>query len=260
MLIDWFTVIAQIINFLILVWLLKRFLYKPILKAVNEREKKIADQLNDAAMKEAEAQKEKNEFQQKNNEFDLQLSSLLNQAKEEAKDERKKLMEEARKEADALRLKFQESLKNQQQQLNNEIIQRIQKEVMAVSRKLLADLADITLEENMALVFLRKIKALKDEEKRMLSQALSSSNKVTIVSTYALTDMTKEEIKNTIKNISSSVTDISFETSSTQICGIDLNTTGYKLSWSISDYLQLVEKNAGILMKDQANASIRIVK
>ncbi|NLX99005.1 MAG: hypothetical protein GXY83_22905 [Rhodopirellula sp.] len=32
--IDWFTVAAQVVNFLILVWLLKRFLYKPILHAI----------------------------------------------------------------------------------------------------------------------------------------------------------------------------------------------------------------------------------
>ena len=40
--INWFTVVAQVINFLILVWLLKRFLYKPILHAIDEREKGIA--------------------------------------------------------------------------------------------------------------------------------------------------------------------------------------------------------------------------
>ena len=42
MLIDWFTVVAQVVNFLILVWLLKRFLYKPILDAIDAREKRIA--------------------------------------------------------------------------------------------------------------------------------------------------------------------------------------------------------------------------
>jgi len=42
MLIDWFTVGAQVINFAILVWLLKRFLYKPILAAVDAREARIA--------------------------------------------------------------------------------------------------------------------------------------------------------------------------------------------------------------------------
>ena len=38
MLIDWFTVVAQAANFLVLVWLLKRFLYKPILGAMDARE------------------------------------------------------------------------------------------------------------------------------------------------------------------------------------------------------------------------------
>ena len=37
MLIDWFTVGAQALNFIILVWLLKRFLYKPILDAIDAR-------------------------------------------------------------------------------------------------------------------------------------------------------------------------------------------------------------------------------
>jgi F-type H+-transporting ATPase subunit b len=59
MLIDWFTVIAQIINFLILVYLLKRFLYKPILNAIDEREKRIASQLEDAAKQKAEAIRKK---------------------------------------------------------------------------------------------------------------------------------------------------------------------------------------------------------
>jgi F-type H+-transporting ATPase subunit b len=55
--INWFTFIAQIINFLILVWLLRHFLYKPILNAVDEREKKIAGQLKDAKADKADAKK-----------------------------------------------------------------------------------------------------------------------------------------------------------------------------------------------------------
>ena len=77
MLIDWFTVVAQAINFLILVWLLKRFLYKPILHAIDEREKGIAAQLAEAEAKKAEAQKERDEFQHKNETFDQERAALL---------------------------------------------------------------------------------------------------------------------------------------------------------------------------------------
>ena len=94
MLIDWFTVGAQVVNFLILVWLLKRFLYRPILNAIDVREKRIAAELADAAAKQTGAQKERDEFQHKNEEFDRQRAALLRQATDEAKAERQRLLDE----------------------------------------------------------------------------------------------------------------------------------------------------------------------
>ena len=114
MLIDWFTIAAQVLNFLILVWLLKRFLYQPILQALDAREQRIATELADADAKKAEAQKERDEFQDKNEEFDQQRVALLSKAKDEAKAERQRLLEEARQAAEALRAKRQEALKREQ--------------------------------------------------------------------------------------------------------------------------------------------------
>src|ERR1700685_3358670 len=100
MLIDWFTVAAQAINFLILVWLLKRFLYKRILHAIDEREKGIATQLAQAEAKKADAQKERDDFQHKKEAFDQERAALLKEATDEAKAERERLLEEARRDAD----------------------------------------------------------------------------------------------------------------------------------------------------------------
>ena len=75
----WFTIVAQAINFLILVWLFKRFLYKPILHAIDEREKGIAAQLAGAEAKVAEAQKERDEFQHKNETFDQRAGRAVDQ-------------------------------------------------------------------------------------------------------------------------------------------------------------------------------------
>ena len=102
MLIDWFTVGAQALNFLILVWLMKRFLYKPILHAIDAREERIAKELADADAKKAEAQKERDEFEHKNEEFDQQRAALLSKATDEAQAERQRLLDEARKAAAAL--------------------------------------------------------------------------------------------------------------------------------------------------------------
>ena len=64
---------AQALNFLILVWLLKRFLYQPVLDAIRTREQRIAMQLADAASKEAAATKEREEFARKNADRDSEI-------------------------------------------------------------------------------------------------------------------------------------------------------------------------------------------
>ena len=84
---------------------MKRFLYKPILHAIDEREKRIATELADADAKKAEAQKEHDEFQHKNEEFDQQRAALLSKATDEAKAERQRLLDEARKAADGFEFK-----------------------------------------------------------------------------------------------------------------------------------------------------------
>ena len=149
MLIDWFTVSAQVVNFLILVWLLKRFLYRPILNAIDAREKRIATELADADAKKDEAIKERDEFQHKNEEFDRQRAALLSQATDEAKAERQRLFDEARKAADAFSAARQDTLRNDAHNLNHAISRRTQQEVFAIARKALMDLATTSLEERL---------------------------------------------------------------------------------------------------------------
>src|ERR1700687_1327815 len=135
MLIDWFTVGAQTLNFIILVWLLKRFLYKPILNAVDAREKRIAAELADADAKKAEAQKEGDECQHRNEEFDQQRAALLSKATDEANAECQRLLDDARKAPDALSVKRMDALRNDAHQLSQAIARRTRQEVFAIARK-----------------------------------------------------------------------------------------------------------------------------
>src|ERR1035438_4841438 len=168
MLIDWFTVAAQALNFLILVWMMKRFLYKPILNAIDAREKLVAAELADAAGKKAEAQKDRDEFKKKNEEFDQQRAALLSKATDEAKAERQRLLDEAAKAADALSAKRQETLINDAHNLNQAISRRTQQEVFAIARKALTDLATTSLEERLGEVFTRRLREMDGKAKANL--------------------------------------------------------------------------------------------
>ncbi|BBL64591.1 ATP synthase B chain [Methanosarcina mazei TMA] len=257
MLIDWFTVVAQVVNFLILVWLLKHFLYKPILNAVDAREKKVADELKNADAKEAEAQKEKEEFKHKNEDFDQQRNALLNKAKEEAKAKRQQLFEEVRKDASDLRAKQQEALRNDEQNLSQEIGRRTQQEVFNIARKVLTDMAGTSLEERAVDVFAQRLRNLKDEEKKQLASALSASSSQMLIRTaFDLPQAQRDSIKKTIKETLGIETQPKFETAPDLVSGIELTTDGQKVAWSIANYLTLMQKSIDEKLKEQFKGKV----
>ena len=252
MLIDWFTVGAQALNFLILVWLMKHFLYKPILNAIDAREKLIATELAAAAAKKAEAQKEHEEFQHKNEEFDQQRAARLSKATDEAKAERQRLLDEARKAADALSAKRQEALKNDAHNLSQAISRRTQQEVFAITRKALTDLATTSLEERVGEVFTRRLREMDGNAKETLGEALKTAPEPAVVrSAFDLPKDQRAAIQNAVNETFSADIHLRFETKPDLVSGIELTANGQKVAWSIADYLASLEKGVGELLKEQ---------
>jgi len=252
--INWFTVIAQVLNFLLLVWLLRRFLYKPILDAINKRESKITSQLNEAEAQKAEAQKEKEEFIHKNELFDQQKDERMNGMLNESKETKQKLLEEARNEANTLRAKLEETYKSMVESSHDEISQRTQKEVFAIARKALVDLSTVSLEQQLTIVFISKLKDLNEEERKRFTKAVKVDNaSVLLLSTFELPAQQQRDIATLINETMGAETQIQFKMSPKLICGIELSTNGYKLAWSISEYLNSLEENIYKTTKEKLN-------
>jgi F-type H+-transporting ATPase subunit b len=250
MLIDWFTVIAQLINFLVLVWLLKRFLYRPILNAIDAREKRIADELADADEKRAEAEQQREAFQQKNAEFDQHRTAKMSKVTKDAKAEKTRLLNEVRQESDALRSKLELALKNEQLSLQDALSQRAREEVFAIARKALSDLAGASLEARMAVIFVQRLDALKDEEKANLQSAFASSDQPLIVHTaFDLPEEQSTLIRAALKGILGDSVDIQFATEPAIVSGIEINANGQKIAWSIADYLATLTKRVNQVLQ-----------
>ena len=253
MLVDWFTVAAQVVNFIILVWLLKRFLYQPILHAIDAREQRIALSLADAAAKEAEARTERNAIRRKNEEFDQQRAARLSQAIDEAKAERQRLLDEARQAADILRAKRQEALQREQQSLNDEIARRTRAEVFAIARKVLTDLSGASLEERMSEVFADRLRALDDEARQGLARSLkTATHPVRVRSAFELTSEQRAAIRTALNETLAADIQVRFDTAPDVISGIELTTNGQKVAWSIADYLASLENSVGELLEKRS--------
>lgn len=240
MLIDWFTVVAQALNFLVLVWLLRRYLYQPILHAIDEREKRIAAELESAADLQSQAQRERDVFQRKNEEFDRQQAARLSSATAEVQTQRKRMLEEARTAAETLRATQQELLLSENLSLQAEIRRRTQEQVFGVARKTLADLSDVSLEEQMCRTFLRQLHELDQNAKQELRQGLTpeSTSQALVRSAFTLTAAQRALIQQALNELLSVELPVRFTTGPEVICGVELILNGRLVAWSVRDYIE----------------------
>lgn len=261
MLIDWFTVIAQILNFIILVWLLKRFLYKPVLQAIDNREKRIAGQLQDAAQKEMAAKGKQEEYERKNLEFEKQRDTAMKKVAQDSQLEGQKLMDEARKDADLFRSKLLDSLKNEQNLLSLEMVNHTRQEVFAIARKVLADLAGISLEEKITETFINRLQNLSAGEKEQLARAIESdsSHNIELCSVANLDEIRQKAIQAAVHEIYTGNASLTFRfrTSPELVSGIELRCGGYKTSWNIDDYLNILQKNVADFLKNKVESELK---
>ncbi|HNY10345.1 MAG TPA: F0F1 ATP synthase subunit B [Candidatus Wallbacteria bacterium] len=258
MFVDWFTFIAQIVNFIILIWFLKRFLYGPIIKAIDEREKKISDQFLEANAKTEAAVKEREDFRLKNEEFAGRREAMLAAAADEVKIKRQQMLDEARTESGLLRERLNETIEKERLDLEREIIRRIRAEVFTVARRALSDLADTGLEERLAAVFIKRLREVSgDDKNRMAAILRSPAGAVSVRSAFELAPDQRAEIGRAFNETFSADKKILYETAPELICGVELTANGYRFVWSISDYIAALEKSVDGFFLEKLEAGLK---
>lgn len=252
MLIDWFTVVAQVLNFLILVWLLKRFLYHPILDAIDVREKRIAAEGADADSRKAEATKQRDEFAGKNKAFDEQRDAQLAKATDEANAEKKRLLDDARRAAEQADKTRLAALCAQADQLSQALGRRVQQEVFEITRKVLTDLASTSLEACTTDVFIRHLTALDDSTKKGLVAALLASSDAAVLRTaFDLPADQQAAIQKALDDCAGTQVRLRFETTPAFVSGIELTAGGQKLGWTMGGYLASLKDSISDVVAQQ---------
>jgi F-type H+-transporting ATPase subunit b len=136
--------------------------------------------------------------------------------------------------------------------LNQAISRLTQKEVFAITRKALTDLATTSLEERMGEVFDRRLRELDDKSKSVLGEALKKNSEPALIrSTFDLPEAQRAAVQNALNETFSAEIHIRFETSPDLVSGIELSANGQKVGWSIADYLASLEKGVGELLKEK---------
>jgi F-type H+-transporting ATPase subunit b len=239
---DWFTLIAQVFNFLVLVWLLKHLFYGRVVRAMNEREAKIAGRLEEAARNRALAEKEAELFRTRNRELEEQRDQMLARAREEAEAHRQQLMDAARLEAETAQVQWLEMLERERQGLLQDFRERLAQEVFALTRHGLKELANADLEEQIQKVFVERLQTIDPAEREAIVAAVrDSAHEVEIRTAFPVPPEARERLSRALRQQLDDSVDVRFTTVVELICGIELRAGSHRFVWNLDSYLEGLE-------------------
>lgn len=235
--IDWFTFAAQIVNFVVLVYLLNHFLYGPITGAMEKREASIAARLNEADQRESEANSEFKHYQVLTQQIEHQRKQSLDEVRAESETMRQKLITEAKNEVRLRRDEWMESLQREKATMVSLFRQRASQQVIDISRNALSQLADTELEQRATQLFVKHLKEVSTSEKNRLKREFESVGQSQVHTAFAISENLKRQIrKGMIEELG--LQTVSFVTTPELICGIELHIGGTKIGWSVQEYLE----------------------
>jgi F-type H+-transporting ATPase subunit b len=244
MTIDWVTLVAQIINFIILIYILKRFLYGPIIKAMDEREAKIALRMEKANEQEEKALEKEREYIKKMRDFEDNRDRMMKSAEHEVDEEKYKLLGQARGDVERQKHDWEDALVRQREAFLEDMQKHSAVFTYEVMEHALADLADENLERKMVESFARNIGGLSQAYKNEIAEKImNTKQEMTVRSVWQLTQEEKNIIEQAVfDNISKDIK-INYNIDPKLISGIELRFPGYKISWSIENYLEDLKDN-----------------
>jgi len=243
--VDWFVLFAQLVNFLLLIYLLKRFLYTRVIRAMNEREAKITARFEEAEKLKRKAEEAARGYEEKNSSLKVQADKMLSEAREAANRRQRALMDQAREEVDSIRRRWYETVLQEKTSFLESLRQRTGKQVYAIARQILADLADTDIEQKMIDVLIDRIRSLDPNECEKIRSALEDSREEVIVqSAFTLASKDRQRLAAAIRELAGKPdTVIQYRESPDLISGIEFLTSGHRIAWSINDYLDHLEES-----------------
>lgn len=230
--IDWITVLAQIANFLVLLWLLKRFLYRPILEGIDAREAEIAKRMAAAEQAQQEAKTAQSQYVKQRAQLVLEQDALLEKALAVTEEQRDQLLLEARTKLQQEQQDLRQYLEHERNLFNQRLQQAGSTVLLKLTRKALHDLADENLEDAIVRHIGKQLQAVAVD----LQQAAADSKQARVTTRDKLPDSTQALLQQEVQQWLPKVT-LEFATDIEQAPGLVMQVGGAQVSWTTDSYM-----------------------
>ena len=184
--IDLVTLIAQIINLVVLIWLMKKFLYQPVLKMVSERQALIDEQINQAHQARQQALLQEAQYNKKVADFDAQRTQMLSEARQEVESFKEKLLAESKQAISYSRKNWQAELEQEKQSFDSALQASIVKNFKLFASDALKDMADMDLTILVLDKFKQKVSQMTAHARKQLTESIAQHASVIITTDVKL--------------------------------------------------------------------------
>lgn len=234
---DWFTFCAQVVNFIILVWLLKRFLFTPVIAAMDARKAEITRLFEKSQEKIREAEEAKHKLEQQLNELEQIRDEKLQESQAFAEAHKAKLLKEIKAEVKSCEERWKDVLASEIDSIGEEFKLKVHHEVMNIVRRVITDLADQRLEEH---ILDRCIEELFETQmpKGGNGNQPHGANSITIRTRWNIEDNKKERIRTLLEDRIGKIKNVDFETKDDLIAGLEIIVNNHKAVWNVDKYLE----------------------
>ena len=239
--IDWFVFFSQIVNFLILMFLLKKFLFGRIIGAMDAREAKIGAVFMEAEQSRQEAEAAAESHTKRLRDIEEGYEQMLNKSRQDAEAYHGQLLEKAREEVDFLKARWMEALRSERANFLQELRRLAGNQVYAVSRRVLKDLAGLDLEERIVEVLMERIEAM-DEQERKKFQGPIENGVIVISCAFEIPPAMQARLDDVLRRFFPGISGSVYERSDDVLSGCELRSNGHKIAWSVKDYLDSLEE------------------
>lgn len=228
-----YTIIAQIINFGVLILLLNKFLYKPVLKTMDKRRNDIKQKIEETEKKLQESDKLKEDYLKKLNEVEKENVVLRKQAVEDIKKFKELELQKVKEDISVKKDRFNDYLYSEQRSLIENFNDNLVDLFVKYSSDILKVIANSSLQKEVVNSFVDKLKNLAKDK----VDAINNSNVDTIhiLSSDELDDEEKKIIERSLTNKGINFEKIEYGIDKKLIVGVELRAKSYALSWNIKE-------------------------
>lgn len=230
---DVWTLALQAINFVVLVFLLQRFLYRPVMRAIDARKTRTEEALSEATAAKVSADEARAGLAAERAEVHASRDTLLAEGRAQIAAERERDLEAARREAAAIHAAARQKLADEANELRSEVRRHAVELALNLSSAILRDSASPAVAEALVDQATDRLAELPPSELERLRAQIEAGSVLEIVTAPRLPQTAEAHVRERIAQRLGAEPHVEFSSDEHLIAGAELRlpSTVIALSW-----------------------------